>query len=107
VRAASIIRLTGAQQWPGVSVIVPARNEAVNLPRLLASLAAQDYPLFEVFVVDDASTDATACIAREYALCSWACACCKAQGFLFIALNSMLRGCPIAWKGRRYHFNQS
>ncbi len=45
------------EQWPGVSIIVPARNEEVNLPRLLNSLVAQDYPLYEVIVVDDASTD--------------------------------------------------
>ena len=44
---------------PLVSVLIPARNEAANLPRLLASLWAQDYPAFEVVVYDDGSTDAT------------------------------------------------
>jgi 4,4'-diaponeurosporenoate glycosyltransferase len=47
-----------------VSVIVPARNEASNLPRLLASLAAQAEPPLEVLVVDDGSTDGTAAVAR-------------------------------------------
>lgn len=51
---------------PGISVIIPARNEETNLPRLLESLACQDYPLYEVLVVDDASTDGTAAIVRRY-----------------------------------------
>jgi glycosyltransferase involved in cell wall biosynthesis len=45
-----------------VSVIIPVRNEARNLPRCLASL--QDFA--EVHVVDSQSTDATIEIAREY-----------------------------------------
>ncbi len=48
-----------------ISVIIPARNEAGNLPRLLASLKAQRSQGFEVIVVDDQSTDGTAEIAVE------------------------------------------
>lgn len=44
---------------PRLSVLVPARNEEAHLPRLLASLWAQDHPDFEVIVYDDGSTDAT------------------------------------------------
>jgi len=47
------------------SVVVPARNEEGNLPRLLASLAAQDDPPLEVLVVDDGSTDGTARVANQ------------------------------------------
>ena len=47
-----------------VSVIVPARNEQARLPPLLASFKAQDYPNYELIVVDDNSTDATAALAR-------------------------------------------
>lgn len=47
-----------------VSVIIPARNEAMRLPPLLRSLQAQDYPDYEVIVVDDQSTDDTAALAR-------------------------------------------
>ena len=50
---------------PRVSVIVPARNEAHNLPHLLASITAQDFQPHEVIVVDDASTDATASVAAD------------------------------------------
>ncbi len=55
------------QDVPGVSIIIPARNEALNLPRLLRSLTALNYPNYEVLVVDDGSTDETAAIARSFA----------------------------------------
>lgn len=42
---------------PGVSVIVAAHNELLNLRELLPVLLEQDYPLFEVIVVDDRSWD--------------------------------------------------
>ncbi|NJL25754.1 MAG: glycosyltransferase [Calothrix sp. SM1_5_4] len=51
--------------WPSVGVIVPCRNEEGNLPALLPSLRAQDYPDFEILVVDDESSDRTAEVARE------------------------------------------
>lgn len=46
-------------QLPSVSVLIPARNEARNLRRLLPSLLNQDYASFEVIVYDDASEDDT------------------------------------------------
>ena len=51
---------------PRVSLVVAARDEERNLDAALASLLAQDYPDFEVIVVDDRSTDATpAILARQ------------------------------------------
>jgi len=44
---------------PKVSVIVPARDEQRDIWGCVATLLAQDYPNFEVIVVDDASTDDT------------------------------------------------
>jgi 4,4'-diaponeurosporenoate glycosyltransferase len=49
-----------------VSLIIPARNEAQNLPALLRSIRALCPAPREVIVVDDHSTDATAEIARAF-----------------------------------------
>jgi 4,4'-diaponeurosporenoate glycosyltransferase len=46
-----------------LTVVIPARNEALALPRLLSSLAAQSRPADEIIVVDDDSTDRTAAVA--------------------------------------------
>lgn len=51
-------------ETPKVSVIIPARNEETRLPPLLRSLQTQDYPDYEVIVVDDHSTDGTAALAH-------------------------------------------
>lgn len=50
---------------PTLSIIVPARNEERNLPRLLESLHAQEPKPHEILVVDDGSEDATAEVARR------------------------------------------
>ena len=51
--------------WPEVVAIVPARNEAETIGAVTAALLAQDYAgKFRIVVVDDASTDATAALAR-------------------------------------------
>lgn len=52
---------------PRVSVLVPARDEADNLRSLLPQLLAQDYPDFEVLVLDDRSCDGTAGVVSEVA----------------------------------------
>ncbi len=51
---------------PFVSILVPARNEEDKIGRLLASLLAQDYPNFEIVVIDDRSTDNTAQIIQSF-----------------------------------------
>jgi len=52
---------------PLVSIMVPARNEADQIERCIRSLLAQDYPNFEVLVVDDRSEDETADIVERIA----------------------------------------
>ncbi len=52
---------------PPVSVIVPARDEAGNIEVCLRSLLQQDYPNFEVIVLNDNSSDATPQIVSEMA----------------------------------------
>jgi 4,4'-diaponeurosporenoate glycosyltransferase len=51
---------------PPVSVIVPCRNEAANLPHFLTSLAAALHPDDELMIVDDGSVDETANLARAH-----------------------------------------
>ncbi|HDZ41570.1 MAG TPA: glycosyltransferase [Bacteroidetes bacterium] len=50
-----------------VSVIICARNEAENLEVFLPSVLEQDYPDFEVIVVNDCSDDDTEDILEKYA----------------------------------------
>jgi GT2 family glycosyltransferase len=51
---------------PSVSVIVPVRNEEQQLGATLTALLANRFDDFDVVVVDDASTDTTADIARSF-----------------------------------------
>ncbi|WP_370657322.1 glycosyltransferase family 2 protein [Deinococcus sp. KNUC1210] len=50
-------------QRPRISLLIPARDEAANLPRSLPGMLAQGAN--EVLVLDDASSDDTARIARD------------------------------------------
>ena len=45
--------------FPRISVLVPARNEEDNIGPCVKSLLAQDYPDFQVIVLNDNSTDRT------------------------------------------------
>jgi len=53
-------------ELPFISILVPARNEESKIGRCIASLLAQDYPNFEIIVIDDRSTDNTARIIQSY-----------------------------------------
>jgi O-antigen biosynthesis protein len=52
--------------WPKVSVIVCTFNGSRTLSECLESLLRLEYPNYEVIVVNDGSTDATAKIAHNY-----------------------------------------
>lgn len=71
--------------FPALSVIIPARNEEQNLPRLLSSLTAQEIHPHEILVVDDGSTDRTAHVA-------------KAHGATVLTSKTL----PEGWKGKTW-----
>jgi len=54
------------QSYPKVSILIPARNEENNIKKVIESSLKQNYPSFEVIVLDDNSTDKTYEIARNY-----------------------------------------
>ncbi len=76
---------------PTLSIIIPARNEAHNLPGLLNSLKVQNYPGgFEILVVDDHSSDHTVETAQE----------CGAS------VLSLKHGIPPGWLGKPHACHQ-
>lgn len=84
-----------APSRPRISVLVPCRNEEKRLEANLRSLLSQDYPDFEVIVLDDHSTDATPEILRKLAA--------EAGGRL-----KALKGAPLpeGWQGKNHACHQ-
>ncbi|MDP9312805.1 MAG: glycosyltransferase family 2 protein [Chloroflexota bacterium] len=72
VWGAGRVPLLGPLQHPSASlptltVIIPARNEALRITRCLTGLAAQNLADLDIVVLDDNSTDDTAEIVRSFA----------------------------------------
>ena len=59
--------MTGASREPLVSIGVPVRNGSAALARALESLVTQTYRHLEIIISDNASTDATPDICRQFA----------------------------------------
>jgi len=53
------------EKGPYVSIIVPARNEERNIERCIEACLSQDYPDFEVIVLEDRSSDTTSIILSK------------------------------------------
>lgn len=87
----------GPEGTPRVSVLVPARNEALRIRACLESLVEQNYPSLEIVVLDDESQDATAEIVR-------------AMGFIPDAGSNrrLLSGAPLpaGWTGKSWACHQ-
>ncbi|PEN15018.1 hypothetical protein CRI94_01650 [Longibacter salinarum] len=59
-------QVTQSGEWPSVSVLIPARNEATLIGDCLSSVLENDYPgELEIIVIDDNSEDATLREARR------------------------------------------
>ena len=56
----------GLARRPGVTVLVPAYNEAASVGDTIKSLLAQTVPAVEIIVIDDGSTDNTSEVARGF-----------------------------------------
>ncbi len=55
------------QPAPLISVLIPARDEESNIRTCVESLQKQDYPNYEILVLDDNSTDNTSAIVKQLA----------------------------------------
>jgi hypothetical protein len=83
-------------RWPGLSVVIPARDEATTLTGAMASRCAEDYPSLDMVLVDDRSTDGTGALAdalatREPRLEVLHLDHCEEQGLDFLAIVPRLR----------------
>jgi glycosyltransferase involved in cell wall biosynthesis len=88
------LRKVNRMQQELVSILIPARNEEDNIISLLQSIHAQDYPHYEVIVLDDDSADNTYMLCEEFA----------ARHPKF----SIIKGKPLAqgWLGKNYACHQ-
>lgn len=57
-----------ALEWPSVSIVACARNEETSIAQAVTTLLNQDYPDYELIVVNDRSTDRTGAILKELQL---------------------------------------
>lgn len=61
----SFIRRRKELLCPGISVIMPAYNEEANIVSAVNSILKQDYPSFEVIIVNDGSKDDTVAVLKD------------------------------------------
>jgi hopene-associated glycosyltransferase HpnB len=84
--------------WPNVAVLVPARDETGMLPQTLPSLLNQDYPSdYQVFVIDDGSSDGTADTAMNVA---------RLEGMAHRIHVTKARPAPEGWRGKVWALQQ-
>lgn len=73
-----------------VSILIPARDEGDSILTLLQSIHEQDYPYYEVIILDDGSTDNTYHLCADFAE--------KHAKFKVIKGNDL----PADWLGKNY-----
>lgn len=82
------------QNYPKVSILIPARNEENNIKKIIESSLKQNYPNFEVIALDDNSTDKTYEIAKNYEATN--------SNFKIIKGDKL----PAGWLGKNWACNQ-
>lgn len=89
-----------------VSILVPAKNEESNIIQCVQSLLDQDYPNYEIIVVNDNSTDTTEELLQSLG------ALCINEGASSDAAQARLRylNCaptPTGWTGKNFALHQA
>jgi chlorobactene glucosyltransferase len=82
-----------AENAPLISVIVPAHNEQATIEECLRSVFEQDYPSYELILVDDRSDDLTVSIATDLAK--------SRSNFRIITIRKLAQG----WTGKCHALN--
>lgn len=77
---------------PSVSVLIPAKDEAGQIEKCIRSVLNQDYPNFNVIVIDDRSTDGTGRILDDMA----------AQDARLIVVHLKDGSLPRGWGGKSF-----
>ena len=67
IRFLTEIKVTSSDSNPAIAIIIPVRNEEVNLEEALTSVCRLNYPNYRILVINDRSTDRTPEILREIA----------------------------------------
>ena len=78
-----------------ISIIVPARNEERNIARCVEALLNQDYPAYEVIVLDDRSSDNTPEILSSF----------SARDHRLVVLGGA--ELPLGWAGKPHALYQA
>jgi chlorobactene glucosyltransferase len=82
------------ESLPLISVLIPARNEERNIKTCLTSLLRQNYPNWEIIVLDDNSSDQTYKIAKEFS--------CQSQKIKVFKGKKL----PPGWNGKNWACHQ-
>lgn len=69
-RQVSLAEIFANPRTPGVSIVVPAHNEAAGIIAAVDALRSLRYPLVRIIIVDDGSTDDTFPLLHEHLLLS-------------------------------------
>lgn len=89
------ISISTIKDFPFISVLIPARNEEKVIKQCIESLINQQYPTYEIIVLDDNSTDETLIILESL--------CLKYPEKLKVVQGKPL---PKDWMGKNYACHQ-